>query len=856
MDELLKDFLTETAEQIEAVGTQLVLLERDPSDAAMIASIFRLVHTIKGTCGFLGLTRLGQLAHAAETLIGRIRDGAVPTPDAVTVILAAIDRIKMVLAELERTAQEPEGDDSDLVQALELQTEAVRAAKMQPHSPAAHDAGAAPGPQASGQGAAPADAPHSAFDDAALQGRRPETIRVAVSALERIMLLVSELVLARNQLIELTRKHSDDTIKTPVQRLSGLTSDLQDAVMRARMQPVGRLFGSLPRLVRELAVKVGKKIHLVTQGADTELDRQLIELIRDPLTHMIRNCADHGIEPPAERLAAGKPESGTIRICAAHEAGQITLDVVDDGRGLDVARIRQKAIALGLADEAEIAGMNNDDICRFIFAPGFSTAGSVTSLSGRGVGMDVVRENIEAIGGSISLASTLGQGTRLSIKIPLTLAIAPALIVQAGGHRFALPQVSVVEAVGLGPESGHRLERVQGASVLRLRQDVLPVADLCELFGLAEGDKQAESQLVVVMRVGTLSFGIVVRGVADVQEIVVKPLGASLAHLKVFSGHTILGDGSVVLILDPAGLAASLGLQRSNDYNVTMPGALSAPAAESTCLILFRAGGGSLKALPLSLVSRIESVPDEQLTQSDGLLITMHRGRLMPVVPASPDVVRSGPFHPILVISVGGETLGILVGEIVDIVEEPLDIQIAGSVAESIGTAEIRGAPVDILDITHFIRKARPSALMRGVARRFRVLLVDDKLFFRDMLAPVLTAAGYQVTTSASAREALAVLERADAIDAIVTDTDMPDIDGYRFARAVREQPGRSALPVIALAAHPTAAVVAAAEAAGMSAVAGKFDRRALLDALRANLDCDDLPSDELERGVLSEWAA
>ncbi|MEA2855920.1 MAG: two-component system, chemotaxis family, sensor kinase CheA, partial [Methylobacteriaceae bacterium] len=289
MDELLKDFLTETAEHIEAVGTQLVLLERDPSDAAMIASIFRLVHTIKGTCGFLGLTRLGQLAHAAETLMGRIRDGATPTPDAVTVILAAIDRIKMVLAELERTAQEPDGDDSDLVQALDLQS-AAAAAETVDGQPAVRELHAPRSP--------PDAAPARFAEEAVRPVRRPETIRVAVGALERIMLLVSELVLTRNQLLELTRRQTDDAIKVPLQRLSGLTSDLQDSVMRARMQPVGRLFGSLPRLVRELAVEVSKKIHLVTEGAETELDRQLIELIRDPLTHMIRNCAAHGIEMP------------------------------------------------------------------------------------------------------------------------------------------------------------------------------------------------------------------------------------------------------------------------------------------------------------------------------------------------------------------------------------------------------------------------------------------------------------------------------------------------------------------------------------------------------------------------------
>ena len=277
--------------------------------------------------------------------------------------------------------------------------------------------------------------------------RSPATIRVSVGALERIMTLVSELVLTRNQLLEITRRLAEDPIKPPLQRLSSLTSDLQDAVMRARMQPIGRLFSNLPRLVRELASDVGKKIELVTAGSDTELDRQLIELIRDPLTHMIRNCADHGIETPQERRAAGKPEAGTIRVSAAHEAGHINIAISDDGRGLDVERIRAKALSLGLASEAQLARMTNDEVCSFIFAPGFSTARQVTSISGRGVGMDVVRENIESIGGTVALSTAMGRGTTFALKIPLTLAIAPALIIETAGHRFALPQHAVVEAV-------------------------------------------------------------------------------------------------------------------------------------------------------------------------------------------------------------------------------------------------------------------------------------------------------------------------------------------------------------------------------------------------------------------------
>ena len=413
MDELLKDFLVETAEHIESVGNELVLFERDPTDARIIASIFRLVHTIKGTCGFLSLPRLAHLAHAAEALIGRLRDGAPATHQRVSLILAAIDRIKLILAELENSASEPRGDDADLIVALngEVGIEPppcadgplpVAPVEQDPEYPSETPTAGEPAGQQAG-----ADPQRSI--------RSPATIRVSVGALERIMTLVSELVLTRNQLLEITRRLAEDPIKPPLQRLSSLTSDLQDAVMRARMQPIGRLFSNLPRLVRELASDVGKKIELVTAGSDTELDRQLIELIRDPLTHMIRNCADHGIETPQERRAAGKPEAGTIRVSAAHEAGHITIAISDDGRGLDVERIRAKALSLGLAGEAQLARMTNDEVCSFIFAPGFSTARQVTSISGRGVGMDVVRENIELIGGTVALSTV--DGARHDIRL-------------------------------------------------------------------------------------------------------------------------------------------------------------------------------------------------------------------------------------------------------------------------------------------------------------------------------------------------------------------------------------------------------------------------------------------------------
>ncbi len=860
MDELLNDFLAETSEHLEAASSQLIQFETDPTNSAIVASIFRLVHTIKGTCGFLGLGRLEAIAHAAEAVISRLREGTPATPEMVSLILAAVDRIKLILTEIELHSAEPAGNDADLIVRLESELQdmsgerpAAAAPALEVTIPATYSAYSAPEPvRAGGEGS-----------------KRSETIRVDVAALERIMVLVSELVLTRNQLVEISRKQDDEATKAPMQRLSALTSDLQDSVMRARMQPLSRLFARLPRLVRELAVETRKKLTLVVDGGETELDRQLIEVVRDPLTHILRNAADHGIETPEVRLAAGKPENGTIRISASHEAGYIAVSVADDGRGLDVEKIKAKALARGLIGASEIDGLSPEALFRFIFLPNFSTAATVTSISGRGVGLDVVRENIETIGGSINVSSMLGKGTSFNLKIPLTLAIAPALIVRTGEHRFALPQQSVVEAIGLGEGSSHRIERVQDSMVLRLRDQVLPLVDLRTVFRLdpaAPGPEGAveEAKLAVIMRFGAHSFGVLVDSVADVQEIVVKPLGASLAHLYVFSGHTILGDGSVVLILDTVGLARTLGLAQALELGVQHIAERFIPPREATRLVLFKAGGGALKVVPLSLISRIESAASNAVAVSDGQLMMQHRGFLMPLLsmdgrPVDP-LIEAGHGgmreRPVLVLGIGGESVGLIVDEIIDIVEDFLDIEIASATPGTIGSARLRDTVVEIIDISHFVKIARPDALARGVVNRFSVLLVDDRLFFRDMLAPILAAAGFRVTTTSSGHDALFLFSKGALFHAVVTDTDMPDMDGYTLAREIKRDPRNAALPIIALAAHTAPIIGEAAAACGMCGVVGKFDRAGLLSMLRANLDAHALGTHALEERIIREFAA
>ena len=567
MDELLREFLTETNESIDVVDVELVRFEQDPNNAKILGNIFRLVHTIKGTCGFLNLPRLEALTHAAEALMGKFRDGMPVTHDAVTLILATIDRIKVLLGELERTEAEQAGDDRDLIAKLEqLAAGAARARDAQRQHPAKFLPISSNASSAKPNAMRPPTASAGVAAETASRDEEPaeskvsnQSIRVNVETLEHLMTMVSELVLTRNQLLDIERRHQETEFKAPLQRLANVTAELQEGVMKTRMQPVGNAWQKLPRIVRDLSSELGKSIEFEMLGADTELDRQVLDLIKDPLTHMVRNSADHGLETPAARRAAGKSDKGTIRLSAWHEGGHIIIEVADDGGGLDTDRIKATVLARDLASAAELEKMSEAQIQRFIFMPGFSTAGKVTNVSGRGVGMDVVRSNIDQIGGTIDVRSVLGRGTSFHIKIPLTLAIVSALIVEAGGDRFAIPQLAVVELVRVRSNSEHRIERIKDAAVLRLRDKLLPLVHLATLLKIGDGGSRVEDGFIVVMQVGSQTFGLVVDSVFHTEEIVVKPMSSKLRNIPMFCGNTILGDGSVIMIIEPNGVAYRIG---------------------------------------------------------------------------------------------------------------------------------------------------------------------------------------------------------------------------------------------------------------------------------------------------------
>jgi two-component system chemotaxis sensor kinase CheA len=901
MDDLLKEFLTETSESIDLVDEELVVLEQEPDNKKVLDNIFRLVHTIKGTCGFLGLPRLEAVAHASENVLGKFREGVVEvSPACVTLILASLDQIKVLLEFLEANEVEPEGDDTGLIDQLNRaadgefsddgDTVTVEASTVLEAAPKAETSGtddsepdiggavlergetrpgevsldeleaaflAADGPDedTSAPVAAPAVAPTVA---AAKENKGPsianQSIRVNVDVLENLMTMVSELVLTRNQLMQMVRNQEDSEFKVPLQRLSGVTTDLQEAVMKTRMQPIGNAWRKLPRIVRDLGHELNKKIHLEMVGADTELDRQVLELIKDPLTHMVRNSADHGLETTEERIALGKPAEGQVILKAYHEGGHIIIEISDDGRGIPVDKIKAKALENGLATEADLERMSENQILKFVFAAGLSTAAKVTSVSGRGVGMDVVRTNIEVIGGTVDVRSTAGQGSVFSIKIPLTLAIVSALIVEVSKQRFAIPQLSVVELVRSRTGSDSQIERINGTPVLRLRDRLLPLVQMSTLLQLedpSKSDEEVESEegsigedsFIIVSQVGSNTFGIVVDGVFDTEEIVVKPTATMLRDIPLFSGNTILGDGSVIMIVDPNGVAASISTQGTSEAEEMEEeeAKRSGDNDDTISMLVFRAGTPEPKAVPLSLVTRLEEVEVERLEIADGQRVLQYRGNLMPIICLSPmQTFKEEGRQAILVFTDADRAVGLAVDEIVDIVDEKISIEINSDTQGIVGTSVIRECATDVIDVGHFLLQVYPDWFER-LEERFdigdkRVLYIDDSRFFRHLITPLLTSSGYQVVTVSSGEEALELKNQGEIFDIIVSDIEMPGVNGLGLAEQLNEDATWGKIPKIALSSNNSPSDIQRSLAVGYLEHVSKANRDHLLEVVNATL--------------------
>jgi two-component system chemotaxis sensor kinase CheA len=875
MSAIIGEFLTESYENLDQLDQHLVDLEANPGEKNLLASIFRTIHTIKGTCGFLGFSKLESIAHVGENLLSKLRDGDLSmTPEIAHSLLTMVDAVREILSNIEKDRSEGDVDYSDLVSLIDNLQSGKKPEAAKPKTPKTNKKKRARSSQK------PALSPlnaslferiggqntidtlidnffdkvlvdervkrffegvdterlrnkeksywaftlggelqytgktlgeaHRALLDKGLDGkhfeamieifnatlseidipdelakeicqtalltrdeilgdaqieivepvpardhavavpeakeserrdigdrrsgnkekeeaflathkdrriqseRRSESIRVDVDILDRLMNLVGELVLARNQMIQFAATETDPAFHSTTQHLDQLTSELQEGVMKTRMQPIGNIWNKFPRVIRDLAAACGKKVRLDMEGKDTELDKTLIEAIKDPLTHIIRNSVDHGIEMPDERVANGKNPEGRLSLRAYHESGQVNIEIVDDGGGIDPEKIKTKAISKNLITSQDADQMSDRELINLIFSQGFSTAESVSNISGRGVGMDVVRTNIEKIGGTVDIQSRVGQGTTLKVKIPLTLAIIPALIVVCGTLRYAIPQVSLMELVRLEDESA--IEYIQGSPVYRLRGDLLPLVYLTEVLEI-ENQLNSKAVNVVVLQAGSCQFGLLVDAIHDTEEIVVKPLGKQLTGITAYAGATIMGDGKVVLILDAMGLAQKAHVVSQENRDPARNDASDSEEAKSVDrqpLLIFSPGSETRMAVPLSMVARLEEFNSNLLENSDGQEVVQYRGDIMPLIFLSDifgmntsrekeDTIR------VIVYSSRGRSVGVVVDKIIDIVEEAVTLK-KGSVGQGLlGSTVVQDKVTDLLDVEDVIRRVDPE---------------------------------------------------------------------------------------------------------------------------------------------------
>lgn len=784
-NEYVKEFLVESREGLDRLDQALVALEDTPNDLQLLDGIFRALHTIKGNSGFLGFSLFGELTHAGETLLGRLRSGEQSLDTEITdTLLQLVDAGREILKHIETSGSEgpdnqkrlrhelhrlasikreggkhkPGGKTERIQNTVSLQyvdvdaEEAVEDVVVEPEvsqqppdseSPAVtreynssfirEEPGERPAataalamPEATDHDTSASDlqlAGDSAAPRLSRDSTRPSAmssiIRVDVSLLDRLMNLVGELVLARNRIVQITAQHDIRMLADPTQQLNQLTSDLQEGIMRTRMQPIGSVWQKYPRLVRDLARRCDKNVRLELHGTETELDKTLLEALADPLIHLVRNAIDHGIERVETRRSGGKPEQGTLSLHAYHQGGHVNIEIADDGTGLNTETIREKAVQRGLVTAEQVGGMSDHEIHQLIFAPGFSTADEITSVSGRGVGMDVVRTDIEAIGGTVDIDSYPQQGTTIRIAVPLTLAIIPAMVVRDDQQRFAIPQVNIIELLALERDQvGRHVEQFHSTPVLRLRGELLPLAWLNDLVGTVEREASGvplgeDEANILILQTGSRRFGLVVDDVTSMEEIVVKPIGVVLRGITAYAGATIMGDGQVALILDVLGIARSLGLFRRKSGAIVEEASRKQRCQDSGSQLLVCSVGERRIGIALPQVARLEEVAKTAVERSGQGEVAMCPGGLLPLVRLrkllgeDDDSAESKNLRVVVHTEERGN-VGLVVDRVLDIVDETIEIQRSATNTTVEGVAEIRGHVTDVLDIPTLLRAASP----------------------------------------------------------------------------------------------------------------------------------------------------
>jgi two-component system, chemotaxis family, sensor kinase CheA len=767
MDDLIADFVAECREMLEALGGEIVAWEANPDDRARLDSIFRFVHTVKGNCGFFDFPRLEALSHAAEDALADCRAGR-RTPDAglVSAVLAVIDRIGEMIAAIDAGEEFPSGDDSALIDSL---------------------APGAEGPVVQASTMTTADTGTKGLST-------PRTIRLSVELLDRVMSGVSDMVLARNELARRLREAPGEVeIDGAFERLSGIIAEMRDAITRTRMQRIENLFVALPRMVRDLSAELGKQVLVDIDGGDVELDREMIEMIRDPLTHIIRNAVDHGIESPADRLKAGKREIGLLSVSARQSGNQILIEIADDGKGIEASKLVEKAVANGVIERDAAQKMTRGEQLALIFEAGLSTAQAVTAISGRGVGMDVVRSNVERIGGVVEVDSAPGKGTRMTLRVPLTLTIIPALTVSIGTQHFAIPR-SAIEEIVRANGSSVTLERIGGAGVATIRGRRVPEVALAHVLGLPSEMKDEERTLVVLRPAGGDLYALAVDRIHDHEELVVKPAAPAVMATGLYAGTTLADDGSPILLFDPAGLAQVGGVRLETlERGGRAADAPIAAISNEVPVLLFRGLDGARRALRLGVVDRIEEVvASEAIRPSAGQLRVQLGEAILPLAGVEKPGELEGKVR-VFRLNDGEHEIGYAFSEVIDLMNLDRDVipaEVPGAIS---GVTLIDGEPAELID-AHWLfaeylgAAARPSTQL--VCR-----LPEGDAWMQNMLRPIVEAAGYLVIGEADELAAdITIVSHGREVDPaeagrilrLATDPDAADgADSiYRYDRA------------------------------------------------------------------------
>jgi len=861
--EFIKDFVDEAINHVDAVEAGLLKLESGDGNADIIHGIFRNVHSIKGAAGFFGLKNIVSLSHAVENLFGEIRNGnLVIDNEIVDILLSANDSLKTMIADVENSKKvNIEGHIAKILAIINNQQECRQPAQAFPQQMSVKK-------EETKNATSWNDDDCLQNDDVSLQkeshhlpvktgdeaqkhqgASADDTIRVHITLLNDLLNLASEMVLGRNQLLRTLEKHRKEIpgLSAVLQNIDGITTELQEKIMQTRMQPVAKVFNKFPRLIRELSRKMGKEIELRMEGLEVELDKSIIEALGDPLTHLIRNAADHGIEPPDVRGGNGKPETGIITLKAYHEGGHVNIDIIDDGAGIDTGNLKQKALQKGLISPAEAPLMGERELLELLFQPGFSTAEKVTDVSGRGVGLDVVKTNIEKLGGTMEIMTNPGRGATFRLALPLTLAIISSLIVEVEGQKFALPQVNLQGIVRVKPgDPSRKIEQIRGSEVLRLRDGLLPVIHLADVLGLKKTRSGAGQVFrVLVIKSGFKRFGLIVDLIHDVEEILVKPVPGYLNDCRRYSGVTIMGDGRTAMILDPEGIAARAGLRFMDECDE--PTAKEAVFAgesitERQSLLLFKCSGPETFGADLSMVARVEKIQAGQLEKIGNKEFIQFRGEALRVIrPENYLPVARGKKDCrtlyVIIPKLVRHPMGILAEKILDTVETRIELSREDIKAKGlVGSAVLDHRIVLFINIYELFEMAAPKNYRtadggRKTGEQKTVLLVEDTPFFVKTERKYLESAGYHVLTAPNGREAWKILQENN-VDAVVSDIEMPVMDGYELVKRIRADKKLERLPIIAVTSRADEPSVKKGLDAGFDFYEIKLDKEQLLEKI------------------------